>query len=304
MSVESQLSEFVRIVEAGSISAAARACAQPRASLSRRLATLESFYGVQLLRRDTHRQVLTEAGNELYRRARTIVSELEATRHAVSSLDATPRGLLRVGMPPESGVESALAREYLAQCPEVTLEFVASYTHEDLVSSRLDIALRAGPFGDENLIGRRLKAFDNFVYGSPGLIEELGPMSLERLSEAPCNLGFDHDARPIRAWPLWAGGTVAVQGRLRSNSMTTRVRGARAGIGLSFLSERIARPFVATGELVPVLPTVVGSETVARLIWFPTAYMAPRMRVFIDVATEVIGSLVRERDAEFTATSN
>ena len=297
MAIESYLEEFVRIVETGSVSGAARELGVPRASLSRRLSKLEASYGVQLLHRETHRQTLTQAGSELYQRARKIVAQLAEARSAVSALDSVPRGLLRVGMPATAGIEIVLAKAYLETYPDVELEFIGAHTHDDLLSNNIDIALRAGRVDDERLIGRKLVSFRNLVYGSPELLERLGPPSLQTLSEWPCLLGFNPSGRPITEWPLWDGGTTPVRGAIRTNSMESRIEGARMGLGLTLASERSSRRWVDSGELVPVLVEFVGSVTPVTLVWPPTEFMDPKVRAFIDLATDVIGQLVRRRDA-------
>ena len=297
-SIESHLEEFVSIVEAGSVSAAARELSVPRASLGRRLAKLEESFGVQLLRRETHQQSLTEAGNELYWRARKIVAELVETRSAVQAVESVPRGLLRVGMPAGAGIEMRLAEAYLRTYPNVQLEFVAAHTHADLRDNRIDVALRAGPIDDLTLVGKKLLSFHNVVYASPTLLEQRGEPTLETVGDWPCVLGFDSSGRPVTRWPLWDGGTVAVRSAVRTNNAESRLDGARCGLGLTLASERLARPFVSREELIPVLTEDVGSVTSVSLVWPQTEFMPPKLRAFIDLAAEILGQLVMTRDTE------
>jgi len=296
MSLESHLEEFVTVVEAGSVSAAARELGVPRASVSRRLAKLEAAYGVQLLHRETHRHTLTQAGRELYQRARRIVADMAAAQAAVSALDGVPRGLLRVGMPFGSGIEMLLARAYREAYPQVTLEFVGTGTHDDLLGHGIDVALRSGPIADEALMGRRLIRFNDQVVASPDLLERLGPPTLATLAEYPCILGFDNDGRPVAEWPLWAGGTTPVQSTIRTNDATARIDGARMGMGLTLASERLTRDHVAAGELVPILTEAVGREVTVSLVWPASEFMPPKVRAFVDLAVELIGALAAARD--------
>lgn len=297
MAIESHLQEFVEVVERGSVSAAARALGVPRASVSRRLARLEAEYGVTLLHRQTHRQTLTEAGRELYRRARLIADQLAEARRAVGALDGVPRGVLRIGVPPDAGVEMALARACRAAYPEMQLELIASPDPLDLLGRGIDVALHVGPIEDESLIGRTLIRFRNIVCAAPALLERLGEPTPQTLPEWPCVLGFDAAGRPVAEWPLWAGGSVAVQGPVRANSMMSRMEGARTGLGLALVSERAARPLIADGALVPVLVDVVGSMTAVTLIWPAAEFMDPKVRAFVDLAVDVIDRMVRARDA-------
>lgn len=297
MDLESHLEEFVQVVEQGSVSAAARALNVPRASVSRRLARLEAAYGVTLMHRQTHRQALTEAGRELYGRARRIAAQLAEARRAVSALDGVPRGLLRVGVPPDAGVEMALARAFREACPEVSLELVAAHGPLDLVGDGIDVALHAGPIADESLIGRKLASFRNIVCAAPALLEARGTPTVETLPEWPCVLGFDGAGRPITEWPLWDGGAVPVRGPIRSSSAASRMQGARMGLGLALVSERAARRAIEAGVLVPVLVDAVGSTTAVTLIWPAAELLDPKVRAFVDVATGLIRGMVRARDA-------
>ncbi len=294
MSVESYLEEFVHIVEMGSVSGAARKLGLPRASVSRRLGRLEASYGVQLLHREPHQQELTQAGKELYQRARKIVAEIEETRKALSALDGVPRGLLRVSMPPASGIEMMLAQTYLARYPEVSLEFVATHEHSNLLSDNIDVALRAGPIQDDHLIGRKLVNVRYLIYGSPEFLAREGTPTIDTLIDYPCILGFDPAGRPIHEWPLWEGGSTPVRGPIRSNDMTSRIKGAKLGLGLTLASERWVRSWVATGELVPILEEVVGVIMPVTLVWPATEFMPPKVRAFIDLAAEVIGGITRQ----------
>lgn len=297
MPIESHLEEFVAIVEQGSVAAAARALGVPRASLSRRLARLEASYGVTLVHRETHRHTLTQAGRALYQRARKIVGDLAEARQAVSRLDDVPRGVLRVGLPEAAGLEVPLASAFIARYPEVQLEFIGAQSHRDLLGSGLDVALQVGEVPDLNLIGRTLITFRRLVYAAPSLIARLGPPTLDRLATYPCLLGFESDGQPETHWPLWSGGRTPVQGPLRTTNLNSCIEGARRGLGLTLTSERAARPWVESGALVPVLEDEVGAQTTVRLVWPATDYLEPKVRAFVDLACEVIGAMVRARDA-------
>lgn len=214
------------------------------------------------------------------------------------AVDAVPRGLLRVGLPAGAGIEMRLAEAYLNAYPDVQLEFVAAHTHEDLRDKRIDVALRAGPVDDLTLVGKKLLSFRNLVYASPTLIEERGQPRLETLSTWPCVLGFDPSGRPVTRWPLWDGGTVNVRSVVRTNTVEGTLEGARRGLGLALASERLARRFVARGDLIPVLVEEVGAITSVSLVWQPTEFMPPKLRAFIDLAAEVMGEIVADRDAE------
>ena len=150
-----RLREFVAVLEEGGISAASRRLGIPRATLSRRLSTLESELGVRLLHRQTRRLVPTEAGDQLFARARSIVADTEEAWAAIRRLDDTPRGSLRVSTTFRSNAR-ALFAAFARDCPEVRLEVTSSERHVDLVADGIDVAIRGGEISDPNLIVRKL----------------------------------------------------------------------------------------------------------------------------------------------------
>ena len=149
---------FVSIVEAGSISAAARALGVPRETLSRRLLRLEERLGVWLLHRSSRQLDLSPAGEVLFGRVRPLVLAAREANEAVRALDGEPRGLLRVSVPPGGGglAMAELARGFLTARPKVELELLATTRHVDLIGEGFDVALRAGEVTDPRLVARRL----------------------------------------------------------------------------------------------------------------------------------------------------
>ena len=192
------LALFVAVVDAGSISAAARALGQPRESLSRRLAAWEDGLGVRLLHRSTRRLVPTRAGETLLARARPLVAAARESLAEVRLLDDVPRGLLRVSVPPGGGAAflGPPFATFLARWPEVQLEVRALARHVDLVAEGFDVALRAGPVHDPSLIARRLWSADVVGVMAPALAARVGaPATPAALEALPCLLGFGGGSR-------------------------------------------------------------------------------------------------------------
>lgn len=288
--MESYLEEFVQVVDAGSVSAAARELGVPRASVSRRLAKLEASYGTQLLHRGSHRQTVTEAGNELYQRARRIVAAMDEAKRAVSQMDAVPRGVLRVGLPGSASLGMTLTQAYRRQYPEVEVEVVQSGSHADLLGDRIDVALVAGRIVDERLIARRVLSFDTLVFGSPEFLSA-GVPTLETLPDVDCIVGLDDAGRPLTEWPLWNGGTVEVSGPVRTDGVDGQIEGARLGLGLALVPERGVERYVESGELVAVLVEEVGLATPVSLAWPQTDFLNPKVRAFVDLASNMLAAM-------------
>lgn len=278
-----RLGEFAAVVEAGSISSAARQLDLPRASLSRRITKLEATLGVRLLHRGTRRLVLTPAGEELYQRARRIVADAEAAWAAVRRLDGVPRGLLRVTV--TGPIDRALVVGFLRDYPEIQLEVRHTTRVVDLVAEGIDVALRFGEVKDPNLVVRRLWSDRSVVVGSPEYLASAGaPTAASDLARHECLVAFAGEWAPQREWPLRGGGSVTVGGRLRCNDIGLLLDAAVAGLGLALLPSGLARRHVDAGSLVSLLEDEVGAEIPASLVYADREYIEPKVRAFIDRA--------------------
>ena len=290
MQILDVLPAFVAVVEAGSISRAARQLGVPRATLSRRITGLEDALGVRLLHRSTRRQVLTPAGETLYERALVVVQDAEDAVQAVQRLDGVPRGLLRLAAPPALGDGMArVLSTFLARFPEVQLEVEASTRHVDLVAEQVDVALRAGQVTAPELIGRKVWSTEVLAVASPDYLAARGtPTSAASLADHDCILGFVGGTTPERAWPLRGGGTVPVHGRLTTNDLLLRVEAARSGQGIAMLPHLVVAEALDAGMLVPVLADEVGTHSALTLVYAERKHLDPKVRAFVD---HVMGSL-------------
>lgn len=292
---------YVAIVDAGSISAAARAIEVPRETLSRRLARLEERLGVRLLHRDTRRLVPTDAGLALYRHARPLVAAAREATAAVRALDGEPRGLLRVSVPPGGGFAADLCLAFADRYPEVQLEVMSAARHVDLIAERFDVALRAGTVHDPALVARTIWASDRVAVASPGYLAHHGaPEAPADLDHHRLILGFYAGMRPEEAWPLRAGGTVPVTGWLASNDLALQLGAALAGRGIAMLPRPYVRQAIATGTLVSVLPSILGTTTSMAVVFVERAFMLPKVRAFVDHVVDWFAehSAARELEAD------
>ena len=284
-----RLGEFAAVVQAGSISAAARALELPRATLSRRITALEAELGVRLLHRSTRRLVLTDAGRELDQWARRIVADCEAAWRSVQRLDDTPRGLLRISA--TAGPLDDLLLEFVTDFPEVQVELRTTNRHVDLIGEGVDVGLRVGPVTDPGLIVRRIASSRRLVVGSSAYLRAHGvPTTPADLADHACIRGFAGDLGPQRTWPQLDGGEVEVSGPLAADQMHLARRAARAGLGLAFLPWIAIHRDVHDGRLTPVLLDSVGIDHPVSLVFADREYIEPKVRVFVDRAVPALKS--------------
>lgn len=271
---------FVCIAEQGSVSAAARSLSVPRATLSRQLSRLEAGLGVRLAHRTSRSFTLTRAGELLYERARRILEDARAAHEDVARLDDVPRGLLRVSIPPDSGVFTPLICDFLETYPEVRVELIATARYVDLVAERIDVVVRGGPADGDDLVGRVISTMRLICVASPVYLARAGtPETVADLAAHQC-IGSLGDGP--RTWPLLDGGVIEVSGRFASNDLASRLHAARAGQGIALVPDSFVTEDEADGTLVRLLEDTVGAVSHARALYAERSYLAPKVRAFLD----------------------
>jgi len=295
--VSAGFEEFVSIVDHGSVSAAAEALGLPRPTVSKRLARLETRLGVRLLHRTTRRMKLTEQGELLYEKARRVVHAAREAEAAVRRLDDVPRGLLRVLIPPRvpETTFTQWLTEFLHAYPEVSLDVVGTDVHVDLVAEGFDVALRHGAIEDTSLVSRTLVVNTEIAVASPDYLQARGtPTTAEELSDHNCIIGYAGKNIPNPRWPLLDGGWTHVSGKLMTNHVGLRLQAATRGLGIATVIDRVASDLLATGELVRVLPDIVGRRDYARLVYPDREFLDPKVRAFVDFIASRVGAGQRE----------
>ena len=148
---------FVKVVEAGSFSAAARLLNMPKTTVSAKIAALEKRLELKLIQRTTRKLHVTEAGMKYFRHCSNAIHEIELGEAALQSTQGEPTGVLRVTAPVDVGhlVLPRITRAYLARYPETSVELLVSNRFVDLIGEGVDLAIRAGTLKDSSLkIGR------------------------------------------------------------------------------------------------------------------------------------------------------
>lgn len=181
---------FARVVEAGGFAAAERDTAIPKSRLSRRIAALEKPLGVRLIQRSAHAFSVTDVGQSVYRHARTIADEAQATLSTVAETLNEPSGLVRISASTLTA-ELYLAGwlgEFTATYPKVRIALDLSNRFVDLLSEGVDLAIRfsTGPLVSADLVARQLGVSRMVLVASPALLAKHGaPAELADLARLP-----------------------------------------------------------------------------------------------------------------------
>src|SRR5882672_12732054 len=180
---------FARVVQAGSFTMAAAQLGMPKSTVSRKVSELEERLRARLLQRTTRKLSLTDAGRTYYDYSARIVGEIEDAERAVSSLQQTPRGVLRVTAPVNVAFLGPIVSDYLKRYPEVRIDLFCTGRLVDLIEERFDLGIRAGLLGDSTLIARSLGNVKWFLVAAPAYLKKHGrPRSPDDLKKHDCLL--------------------------------------------------------------------------------------------------------------------
>lgn len=252
---------FAHVMDSGSFARAAERVGLPKSTLSRRIGALETRLGERLLTRSTRRLAITEFGERILDHARRLQEETDAAAAMAQTRQGTPRGVLRVSMPPDFRELdlTPLLLDYAARYPNVRLELDLSPRRVDLLAERFDLAIRAAARlpDDATLVARKLCEMGNGLYASPAYLKRYGePASPPHLLDhvALQLIGGNGDALPwrlSRGSERWEG---LPNGPLAANSPGLQREMAAHGLGIVALDDRLARPWVDRGLLQRILP--------------------------------------------------
>jgi DNA-binding transcriptional LysR family regulator len=250
------MTTFVRIVDAGSISKAARTLRLSVAMASRHLRALEDHLGAPLVRRTTRHLALTEAGSEYLGRARTLLAAAEEAREAVRP-GRGPAGLLVVSLPVSFGLSQVgpLFPAFLDEHPRVALDLRFEDRVVDLLTDGVDVAIRAGirPPDSPFVVSRKLATVRRVLCASPRFLAKHGRVrSIEDLRHLPCLPQGPPPTRWVFETPAGAQ-VISVDGRVRTNNVFSIRESALAGAGVARLPLWIIDEDLRKKRLVPVL---------------------------------------------------
>lgn len=270
------LRTFTEVAHRGSFAGAARALDLSKANVSKYVAALEAQLGVRLFNRSTRSVSLTDAGELLLERSEPLLEMVRATREALQERARAPSGRLRVATP--HGLARTLLPEVLASFlkrhPQVHVDLVVSNAPADLIAEGIDLALRVGRIGDDNLIVRRLQRVPFVVAASPAFWQRNGlPQRHEQLA------GLDAlTLSPQQAGSVWhfelAEGPVEVNvhSRMHASDAEPLIHMARAGLGMVWLPRVLLQAHLDEGTLVAALD----GEGSPGDIWLYAAYAQRR----------------------------
>jgi DNA-binding transcriptional LysR family regulator len=281
---------FVDVVDRGGFTAAGRALEMPTSTVSHRISQLEKQLGLTLLSRTSRSVTVTDAGQEFYHHAISMLDHAEKAECAMRERLTAPSGTVRytVGIATAQFAMPAIVGSFCAKFPRVNLVQHVTDQTVDLVAERFDVGIRghSGPLPDSGLIQRPLANTPWHLFASPAYLAEHGIPACPGELAAHCALFVKRDSvKP--AWRLMNEKTgeearVSINPRLLGGCMMTLRSAAVGGLGIVALADYLCRDDVMAGRLERILPHWLAEDARITALVSNRRGMSAATRAFVD----------------------
>ena len=290
MDATSDLRVFVRVMDRGSFSAAAKDLGLSPSAISKLVSRLEDRLGARLLARSTRRLALTPEGETFLSRARRIVADIDEAEAEVMSVRGAPRGRLHINSGTAFGLHQlapALA-DFLARYPEIDIELSITDRLVDLVEEQADIAVRSGHLPKGRFIQRKIADLERVICAAPSYLARRGtPKVAADLKDHDCIVV---EGPGLNRWPFKTRtgiDVVDVRPRVSTDDAEAALRLAIEGAGIIRLSDVIVGGPLRDGELMALLTDIHHVEPFPLAAVYPAGRQRlPRVAVFIEFLVE------------------
>lgn len=272
---------FIEVARTGSLAAAGRKMGLSPPSASRLLSDLETWLGQPLVRRSTRHLSLTDLGERYLPRCVEIVENTEALKTNASRHSDRPTGRLRVTA---TGIHarrvvSTIIPGFLAQNPSVSLELDTTNRVIDLMSEKMDLAIRVGHLEDSSLVARKICDTRTVLVASPDFVNRRGrPTKIADLADLPCLIDTVPQYGP--RWPFLRGKRVTGPAMISDGEIIRDL--TLAGLGIAYLPEFLVKEDLRDGRLDELLPDIASKTTGIYAVFPPRDYISAAARAFAD----------------------
>lgn len=284
---------FVKVVELGSMTQAAKYGGCAVSSISDRIKFLEKSLSVRLLERSTRQLRLTAAGEVFYERARLVVDSAEHAQLAVESWNEEPKGLLTVSATPEFTQSSFLpALGLMAQRhPQVTTRLLLTSERSNLLRENIDLAVRIGELEDSQLVARRLTTMSLSLVATKTYLKNKNsinhPDDLQQHNCIPLLSFTDNKIWPWIFFKEKETINFLPKGVIEVTSVGAGLDLARANLGVALVSNLLLKN-IDDAELVSVLPDWQLPAAPVSAVYPSKNYISPKVRAFVDILQECL----------------
>ncbi|WFS16667.1 LysR substrate-binding domain-containing protein [Pseudomonas sp. 905_Psudmo1] len=281
---------FARVVETGSFTKAAATLHMSKTSVTQLVQQLEARLRVRLLNRTTRKVNVTADGAAYYERVVRLLADVDDAETSLSSASMAPRGRLRVDVP------SPFARMLLipalpafyARYPEIQLTMGVSDRLIDIIGENVDCVVRGGEITDQSLIARHVGDLQLGIYATPGYLQRAGtpmhPRELEAAGHHTVGFLWSRTGKALPYAMQRGEERIEAHGRplLTVDDGNAYLAAGLAGLGMLWLPHYMAKPHLASGELVRLFQDWQMKPMPMYLAFPPNRHVSAKLRVFID----------------------
>jgi DNA-binding transcriptional LysR family regulator len=286
---------FIRIVEAGSLSAAAAQMNTSQPTISRRLQSLERSLGLALLQRSTHAMQLTDAGSRYYTRARDLLAGWSEFESDLRGSVEEAQGHLRVVVPHAFGQHQLVGplTDFLQRYPKITVEWLLHDTAPNFIEEGVDCAIRIGGQPDPSSVAIQIAEVPRIIVCAPSLLAgRTPPESPDELNALPWLALRPYYRKEIVLHNTHgAEQTLAIAPRISTDSLYALRSAMLRGVGIAVCSAWVVEDDLASGKALQLLPDWRAAALPVYLTYPYAAFYPARLRAFIDLMRHSLGGL-------------
>ncbi|WP_437497525.1 LysR family transcriptional regulator [Sorangium sp. So ce1099] len=291
---------FVKIVEAGSLSAAATLLGTTQPTVSRRLQALERSLGLPLLQRSTHTMKLTEDGERCFERAKALLANLEAFDADMRGDRDQPDGTLRVVVPHAFGQQQLVGplADYLRRYPRVSVEWLLRDGQPNFIADGIDCAIVVGAVADPGVVAIRLTEVPRIVAAAPSVLGRAAPPAHPSdLASMPW-LALRTYYRDTITLTDASGGErgerieLAIRPRMSTDSLYALRSAALMGLGVCVASSWLVADDLAQGRLLHLAPSWQADPLPVHLVYPHARFYPARLRRFVEAMRGSVPAVV------------
>jgi DNA-binding transcriptional LysR family regulator len=283
-----EMAIFVEVVNAQSFTGAANNLGLPKSTISRKITQLEEHLGVRLLQRTTRTLHLTDSGSAYYNHCAQIISDIKEANIAITQMQSTPSGTIRLTAPVLFGSEvlASLITEFLTEYPEINIDMMLSDQVVDIVQEGCDLAFRVGDLADSSLIARRLGETALTLVATPEYLQKNGVPTQPQDLTSHHAISFSR----MKNWDFHTASgentNVNVNARIISNDIHCIHKFILSGLGIGKLPSLVCADDIKAGRLKPLLCDWMYGTSPIHVVYPSNRHLSIKVRAFVDFIVE------------------
>lgn len=276
---------FVKVIQAGSFSGAAKLLKMPVTTVSGKVAALEKRLGTTLIHRTTRKLSVTQAGEAFFQRCVKALDEITAGESEIENVKHEPEGLLKITTVADIGhtLLPPIIKSYLKKYPKMKVELILTSRIVDLVGEGVDLAIRIGKLKDSTMMSRQFKESTGCLWATPSYIKKYGMPSHPRDLKKHNFIKFSSSFNPMKLTNGKESIEINVEGNITVDDMQAMKAFTLQGEGIGMISQFLCETEEASGKLVRILPT--WNWAIYLLLTFvypPQRFVSPKVQSFIE----------------------